>query len=104
MIIEGFVYVVTSLIQFMFGWLNIPDAPESIKYTFDTYFGYIFDNLDFLNFFININTFKVIATIAITIYTFKVFYKIIMWIIHKIPLLSIKQSLVNILLRVAYFS
>lgn len=90
MLWSGLINLCTSIIQFVFGWVSIPDVPESVSTTFDTYFGYIFDNLDFLNFFINVDTFKVVSALAISIYSFKYIYKIIMWIIHKIPLLSIK--------------
>ena len=46
----------------------------------------IFDNLDFLSFFINVNTLKTVSLVAVLLYGFEHIYKIMMWIIHKIPL------------------
>ena len=86
MIFEAFCSICTGLIQFLFGWLSLPAMPEGAKAALDTYFGYIFDNLDFLNFFVNVSTLKTIATIAIVLYGFSQIYKIMNWIIHKIPL------------------
>ena len=52
MIISGFITICTSIIQFLFSWVNLPDIPLSAQSTFDTYMSYIFDNLHFLNFFV----------------------------------------------------
>lgn len=89
MIFEGFVTVCSSLIKFLFSFVNLPSMPEAAATAFDTYFGYIFDNLDFLNFFLNVSTLKTVATIAIVLYSFEHIFKIIMWVIHKIPLANI---------------
>lgn len=58
MIISGFITICTSIIQFLFSWVNLPDIPLSAQSTFDTYMSYIFEHI----------------------------YKIMIWIIHKIPL------------------
>ncbi len=86
MIVEGLALIVRELVQFLFSWISLPSMPESAQTAFNTYFSYIFDNLSFLNFFINVGTLKTVAGIAITIYAFEHIYKIMMWIIHKLPL------------------
>ena len=58
MIISGFITICTSIIQFLFSWVNLPDIPLSAQSTFDTYMSYIFDNLHFLNFFFKCRYFK----------------------------------------------
>ena len=86
MIIEGLCVVIRELVQFLFSWVNLPAMPESARTALDTYFGYIFDNLDFLNFFVNVSTLKSIAIVAVSLFIFVRVYKVIMWIINKIPL------------------
>lgn len=46
----------------------------------------IFDNLDFLSFFINVNTLKIVALVAVSLFAFEHIYKIMIWVIRKIPL------------------
>lgn len=86
MIIQAFMYLCTSIIQLTFSWVNLPPLPDSVHTTMDTYFGYIFDNLSFLSFFVNINTLKIVAGVAIGLFAFEHIYKIMIWIIHKLPL------------------
>lgn len=86
MIIEAFCVIIRELMQFLLGWITLPGMPETAKNALDTYFGYIFDNLDFLNFFLNVGTLKAVAAIAIILFSFEHMYKISIWIIHKLPL------------------
>ena len=86
MIISGFITICTSIIQFLFSWVNLPDIPLSAQSTFDTYMSYIFYNLNFLNFFLNVDTLKTVSSIALVLFAFEHIYKIMIWIIHKIPL------------------
>ena len=85
MIVELLISLCTSLLKFILSWVNLPPFPDSAKAAIDTYMGYIFDNLNFLSFFINISTLKTVAGIAIILFTFSHLYKIFIWIIHKIP-------------------
>lgn len=41
MIISGFITICTSIIQFLFSWVNLPDIPLSAQSTFDTYMSYM---------------------------------------------------------------
>ena len=86
MIVEGFVNICTAIVKLLFSWITLPGIPEGIQSTFDTYFGYIFDNLGFLSFFFNVNTLKIVASVSLLLYSFKYLYKIVMWLIKKIPL------------------
>lgn len=86
MIIEALSVIIREIVQFLFSWVNLPSMPEGAHVALDTYFGYIFDNLDFLNFFVNVSTLKTIAIVTIVLFGFEHTFKIIMWIIHKLPL------------------
>lgn len=78
--------VCSFLIRAIFSWINLPDFPEAAKTAIDTYMNLIFDNLDFLSFFVNVSTLKIVATVAIALFAFEHIYKIIIWVVHKIPL------------------
>lgn len=86
MIFEALITICSSLIKLLFSWVNLPAFPEQAKVAIDTYMGYIFDNLDFLSFFVNVSTLKIVAGVAITLYAFEHIYKVIVWVIHKLPL------------------
>lgn len=86
MILEAIMSLCTGIIQLLFSWINLPQFPEGAKTAIDTYMSLIFDNLDFLNFFINVGTLKTVALVAVALYGFEHIYKIMIWVIHKIPL------------------
>lgn len=88
MIIELLINLVTALIKGIFGFINLPQAPEGAKAAIDSYFNLIFDNLGFLNFFVNVSTLKIVAIISIALIVFVDLYKVTMWIYHKLPISS----------------
>ena len=88
MIVEVLINAITLLIQFVFGWINLPGVPETASSAVDTYFNLIFDNLSFLGFFVHVNTLKNVALISIAIITFSRLYKVCLWIYHKLPISS----------------
>lgn len=86
MIIELLINLITIVIKLLAVPFNIlPDTPEALKtgvnYLFDT----IFSHLDFISFFVNVNTLKAVATVAIVIWTVDNGYSFLKWIIHKLP-------------------
>lgn len=86
MIMEAIMNLCTGIVQLCFSWVSLPQFPEGAKTAIDTYLALIFDNLDFLNFFVNVNTLKTVALVAVALYGFEHIYKIMMWIIRKLPL------------------
>lgn len=88
MILEAIITLVSAVIKFLFSWINLPQAPEEIQDSISTYLDLVFDNLDFVGFFIRPTTLKVVAISAIALYTFSRLYKVTMWIYHKLPISS----------------
>lgn len=78
------------LVQLLFGWINIPAFPEELKENINAFLDLIFNNLDFLGFFIRPTTLKIVIPLIIFLFNFKYIYKLSMWIIKKIPFLSMK--------------
>ncbi len=87
MIIEAIINLITGVIKLLAVPFNIlPDTPEPVVTAVDYYLDLIFNNLDFLSFFVNVDTLKNVALISIGIWTFEHAYSFLIWIIHKLPL------------------
>lgn len=88
MILEAIITLVSAVVKFIFSWINLPQAPQEIQNAITTYLDLIFDNLQFVGFFIRPSTLKVIAISAIALFTFEKLYKVTIWIYHKLPISS----------------
>ena len=78
------------LIDFLFGWINIPQVPETITRSINTFLNLIFNNLSLLGFFIRPTTLKILVPLIIVVINFKYIYKFIMWFLKKLPFINIK--------------
>lgn len=87
MIIEALINLITVIIKFLaLPFSMLPDTPEALRTAMDYYMSLVFDNINFLGFFVNVDTLKAVALIAIAIYTLDKIYNLLIWIIHKLPL------------------
>lgn len=87
MIIKAIFDLILGLLKLVFGLLpNIPDFPDTIMTSLDKVFTTIFDNLDLLGLFVNIDTIKILVPLVIVVVNFEHIYHFTMWIIKKIPL------------------
>lgn len=78
------------ILQLLFGWINIPPFPDTLKGSINSFLDLIFNNLTFLSFFIRPLTLKIVIPLAIFLFNFKYIYKLSMFIIKKIPFFNIK--------------
>lgn len=78
------------LVDLLFGWINVPAFPEELKTNIDTFLNLIFDNLSLLGFFVRPTTLKILVPLIIFAFNFKFIYSLTMWVIKKIPFLSMK--------------
>ena len=65
--------------------------PDSLVDSIDSFFDLIFDNLSLLSLFVRIETLQILATFTILLFSFKYTYKIVMWLIKKIPFIHIQD-------------
>ena len=88
MIIETIFNLIKSLIELILSiFPNIPQAPTEFTDVIDYILNLIFDSaVPILSLFIHINTIKIIVPILLIIVNFEYIYKLIMWIVKKIPL------------------
>ena len=83
-VIKGLLFLVSRI----FLVVPIPDMPESAVNAVNTFLDAIFSNLNFLSFFVHIDTFKTVAAIAIILYSFEHIYELARWVWNKLPFSS----------------
>ncbi len=89
-IINNLLSFLYFILDFFFGWINLPQMSKELINSIDTYMDLIFDNLSALGFFIRPTTLKILIPLIIFIINFKYIYKIVIWLIRKLPFINIK--------------
>lgn len=91
MITETIILSLVTSITMILGILpDIVSVPDVVVDGINSFLDIIFNNLDLLNVFVPVSTIKLVIPIAIIIMNFEHIYKLIMWIIKKIPFLGIE--------------
>ena len=91
MLVEALFYGVTSLIDGILNLLDVlPEFPEDLVRSMDSFFSLIFDNLSLLGFFVRLDTVKVLIPLVIVVMNFEDIYAFIMWLLRKIPFIGIE--------------
>lgn len=90
MIIEALLNLIKLLLNVVFGWISLPPFPSELTSSVNTFVSLIFDNLSLLGFFVRPLTLMVSIPVLIILLNFEQVYKLVMWIVRKIPFLGIK--------------
>lgn len=91
MIITFLLNSITSLEHFIFNLLpNIPEMPSSISDSIDGLLDMIFSNASIIGFFVSLPLIKILIPLIIVITNFEYIYRVVKWVIEKIPFLNIK--------------
>ena len=90
MIIESILNLLKNVLFTVFGWINLPDLPETLTNGLDTFLDLIFENAGVLGFFVRPLTITIVIPVVIIIVNFDKVYKLTMWILKKIPMLNMK--------------
>lgn len=90
MIIEGLLSFFQQVYQVMFGWINLPDMPAVVTDTVDWFLDMVFDNIGILGFFVRWSTVVVLVPIALIVFNIDKIYDLIMWVLKKLPFMSIE--------------
>lgn len=89
MIIEWLFASIIGVIKTLFSIVpNLPSISSEILSMLTDFLSLIFDNLTLLGFFIRISTIKLFVPLIILVVNFEHVYKIIIWLIKKIPVSS----------------
>lgn len=88
MVVELLLNLIGGCIKLIFAFINLPQFPETLQNSINTYLDLIFNNISFVGFFVRPSTLSIVASIAITVITFSRLYKVTMWIWRKLPISS----------------
>lgn len=88
-IINNLLNFLYFLMDFLFGWINIPQMPQNLINSINNFIDLVFENLGLLSFFIRPATLKILIPLTIFIISFKYIYKIVIWLIGKIPFIGL---------------
>ena len=68
---------------------DVPAFPQTLLNSVNKVFDIIFSNLTLLPMFIRIDTIKILVPLLIIVINFEYIYNLVMWVLRKIPGLSI---------------
>ena len=89
MIIQLILNLLKTLLFSVFSWINLPQFPEGLTNSLNSFIDLIFDNLNLLGFFIRPATITIVIPVLIILINLDKVYKLTMWILKKIPMLNI---------------
>ena len=75
-----------NVMDLFFGWISLPHSPDGLNSSINSYLDLIFNNSGFLFFFIRRQTFSVLLMVLPIVWTSKIWYRLIKWVIKKVPL------------------
>ena len=64
---------------------SLPTVPTEFTSAVSNFFDLLFENTSFVGFFLPMNMVKIAIPIVIVLVNFKYVYKLVMWIVHKLP-------------------
>lgn len=91
MLVESLFNGAISLINGILDLLDVlPEFPEDLIASMDSFFFLIFDNLPLLGFFVRLDTVKILTPLVIVVINFEDIYAFVMWILRKIPFIGVE--------------
>lgn len=91
MLVESLFNGAISLINGILDLLDVlPEFPEDLISSMDSFFSLIFDNLPLLGFFVRLDTVKILIPLVIVVINFEDIYAFVMWILRKIPFIGVE--------------
>ena len=89
MILEAVFNLVSGLVKIVFGWINLPDLPDSITSVIDELFALISGSVGIIGIFVDLNMVKILLPVLLSVINFDEVWKFTMFILRKIPFLGI---------------
>lgn len=90
MIIKGIMELVFSLLQIVFTPIDLPDLPSGIQSVLDELMGLFGSVIGLFGVFVDLNVVKWLIPVIIVIANLDKVWKLIMFILRKIPFLGIE--------------
>lgn len=90
MILESVFNLFSSAIKLIFGWINLPDLPVQVETVITQLFDYLEMGLGFVFLAFDMNLVKIMLPFVLVVANFDKVYKLVMFVLRKIPFLGIK--------------
>lgn len=90
MIIKGLFELFYGMITVIFSFINLPGLPSEVQTVIDTLFQFMSQGLNLVGFFCHPPVLKVIVPLTIVFMNFDKVYKLVMFVLRKIPFLGIE--------------
>lgn len=86
MILQWLLNILLSIVDIILSFLDVlPQFPETLQTGINTIYSYMVSGVNMVNFLYPLSHLAYVIPIAIAVINFQNVYRIIMWIIHKIP-------------------
>lgn len=89
MIVSSVLNLFVGMLELVFGWIQLPDLPESIMSIIHTMFGYITGSIGLLGVFVDMDVVMVLIPLSIAVARFDDLWKMTMFVLRKIPFVNI---------------
>lgn len=86
MIVETIINALFSLVQLIFGWIDLPDMPSTITSVVDELFSLFSGAIGLLGMFVDLSFVAVLVPVLILVINFDKVYRLTMFILHKLPI------------------
>lgn len=89
MIVSSVLNLFVGMLELVFGWIQLPDLPDSIMSIIHTMFGYITGSIGLLGVFVDLDVVMVLIPLSIAVARFDDLWKMTMFVLRKIPFVNI---------------
>ena len=90
MIVEALLTLISTLLKLCFGWINLPNLPDSVMSVVNELFGYIEGSIGIMGVFIDLSMVRILLPVLLIVVNFEEVWKFTMFILKKIPFLGIE--------------
>lgn len=90
MIVKGIFELFYNMITVIFSFINLPDLPAEVQTVVDSLLQFMSQGLNLIGFFCHPAVVKIVVPLTIVFMNFDKLYKLVMFVLRKIPFLGIE--------------
>lgn len=90
MIVELIKKLLTFVTDTIFSVIDLPVVPQGLVDAVNLVLGYMADGMSIINFFCPLSAISPAIDLFIAVWTIEHSYRLVMWVLQKIPMLNIK--------------
>jgi hypothetical protein len=89
LIVESVLNLFADALKVIFQWINLPQVPPNIQAVIDQFFEYLRSGMGFVYIFFDMSLVKILLPLLIAVINFDKVYKLVMFVLRKIPFLGV---------------